>query len=935
MSLSARSASESIEAQVLDVVDELVAELRGHDTYRRASASDSLERDLGISSLERVELLVRLERALGVRLGDEAMAHAENPADLARAILAADPNVTESLPSVHTRSETAVAAPASARTIVDAFEWHAQRSPDRVHIHLRQDDGTEQPLTYGDVWRASLDVADGLTARGLGRHDTVAIMLRTEPAFFSAFFGTLLAGCIPAPMYPPFRADRIEEYALRQVAILRNANTRLMITFAEVERVTALLVGQAPALSAVVTIETLAREGEAAPSLALRRRRDDGDPALIQYTSGSTGQPKGVLLTHANLLANIRALEAGLAVPADEVGVSWLPLYHDMGLIGAWLGMLYLGAPLALMSPLAFLSRPARWLWALHAHRGTLSPAPNFAYDLCSLRIPDHELEGLDLSSVRVLLNGSEAVQPETLARFATRFAPYGLRREALTPVYGLAECSVGLAAPPTGRGPRIDVIDRREFQESGEAREVALGGEHESLQIVGCGRALRGHDIRVVGDSDRPLGDRREGRVQFRGPSATSGYYRNPDATRELIRSDGWLETGDLGYFAEGELFLSGRQKDLIIKGGRNLQPHEAEEVAATVSGVRKGCVAAFGVADPSRGTERFVIVAETRVRESHERSDLEAAIIERVATSLGVPPDTVVLTGPGAVLKTSSGKIRRSATRDAFERGRLDTRHSPVVQWARLGIRAGVGYVRRSLDRAARLVFTTWVIALLVVTGLCVWAALSLGPQGQWANRLVGSWVGLLFRLAGCPVEVNGLENLAGLQQAVFVANHSSFFDSVLIMSVLPVPLRFAVKARLAGFPFLGTAIRKGGHIPIEKGDLSQQIEGAGAVVAPLQAGESLFVFPEGTFVAAPGLLPFRLGAFRAAVEAGCPIVPVAIRGTRKMFPAGTMLLTRGPVTVTIGEPIHTTSKEWPEIVRLRDRAREVIQRGSDEPG
>ncbi len=654
MSPSARSASDSIEAQVLDVVDELVAELRGHDTYRRASARDSLERDLGISSLERVELLVRLERALGVRLGDEAMAHAESPADLASAILAADANVPESTPVVHSHTEAAVTAPASAHTIVDAFEWHAERSPDRVHIHLRQDDGSEQPLTYGEVWRASLDVANGLAARGLGRHNTVAIMLRTEPAFFSAFFGTLLAGCVPVPMYPPFRADRIEDYALRQVAILRNADARLMITFAEVERVTALLVGQAPTLSAVVTTDALAREGAGAPSLPHRRHRDDSDPALIQYTSGSTGQPQGVRLSHANLLANIRALAAGLETSADEVGVSWLPLYHDMGLIGAWLGMLYLGAPLALMSPLAFLSRPARWLWTLHAHRGTLSPAPNFAYDLCSLRIPDDELEGLDLSSVRVLLNGSEAVQPATLARFAKRFAPYGLRPEVLAPVYGLAARSVGPAAPPMGRGPRIDVIDRRQFQESGEAHEVAAGEERERLQVVGCGRALPGHDIRIVDDSDRLLSDRREGRIQFRGPSATSGYYRNPEATRELIRPDGWLETGDLGYFAEGELFLSGRRKDLIIKGGRNLQPHEAEEVTATVPGIRKGCVAAFGVTDATHGTERFVIVAETRLRGPQERSGLEAAIIERVSTALGVPPDKVVLTGPGADSET-----------------------------------------------------------------------------------------------------------------------------------------------------------------------------------------------------------------------------------------------------------------------------------------
>ena len=934
MPSSAETTPQHVESQVLAVVDELVAELRGHDTERLASTRDSLERDLGISSLERVELLIRLEKALGVRLGDEAMSDAETPADLVSAILAADPTPAESRPTVRTPASSAVPAPTSARTIVEAFEWHAQRSPDRVHIHLRQDDGHELPLTYGELWRRSLDVANGLLARGLGRRDTVAIMLRTEPAFFPAFFGTLLAGCIPAPMYPPFRADRIEDYAVRQVAILRNANARVMITFAEVDRVAALLVGQTPNLSAVVTTDALATEGATAPSKIRGRARDDRDPALIQYTSGSTGQPKGVLLSHANLLANIRALEAGVEAPADEVGVSWLPLYHDMGLIGAWLGMLYLGAPLALMSPLAFLSRPSRWLWTLHAHRGTLSPAPNFAYDLCSLRIPDDELEGLDLSSVRALLNGSEAVQPETLARFARRFEPYGLKPGVLTPVYGLAECSVGLAAPPVGRGPRIDTIDRQTFQESGRAVELPSEDGRDSLSLVGCGQALPGHEIRIVDESDQPVGNRREGRVQFRGPSATGGYYRNAEATRELVRPDGWLETGDLGYLAEDELFLSGRRKDLIIKGGRNLQPHEAEEVAAGVPGVRKGCVAAFGVADSARGTERFVIVAETRVRGPEERGELEAAVVSRVSTALGVPPDHVVLTGPGAVRKTSSGKIRRSATRDAFVAGQLESHRSPVLQWVRLAVRAAGGYARRGLARANRLAFTSWVVLLLVVTGPPVWAALAIGRPGPWANRLVGRWTRLLFRLAACPVDLVGMERLTGLSQAVYVANHASFFDPVLIMAFLPVPVRFAVKARLAHLPFLGTAIRKGGHIPIEKGDVAEKIAGAGAVVSPLQAGESLFIFPEGTFVAARGLLPFRLGAFRAAVDTGCPVVPVAIRGTRDMFPAGTFLLTRGPITVTIGDPIRATSADWPEIVRLRDEAREMIGRSSGEP-
>ena len=921
------SASGSVEEHVLDIVTELVDELRGAGPPRRVGARDSLERDLGISSLERVELLVRLERAFGVRLGDTAMADAVTPHDLALTIENADPDVVDGLPALQVDSAAATPAPPSARTIVEALAWHAERTPDRVSIHLREDEG-QTPLTYGWLWRQSGRVAAGLAARGLRHRDTVAIMLRTEPAFFPSFFGTLMAGCVPVPLYPPFRADRIEEYAQRQVGILRNADTSLMITFTEVERIAGLVVGQAPSLKTVVTMDALVADATLRP-----RRFAADDPALIQYTSGSTGHPKGVLLSHANLLANIRAIQQGLSIGADDVGVSWLPLYHDMGLIGAWLGTMYFGTPLALMSPLAFLARPARWLWALDAHRGTISPAPNFAYDLCVHRVIDDEIEGLDLSSVRLLLNGSEAVSPDTLERFTRRFAPYGLNAGAVAPVYGLAECAVGLAMPPVGRPPRVDRVARGVFEESGHAAPTTLD-DASALRFVSCGRALPDHELRVVDDDGAIVGERREGRVRFRGPSATAGYYRNPEATRALVGADGWLETGDLGYIADGELFLTGRRKDLIIKGGRNLHPHEAEEIVGDVDGVRKGCVAAFGVADPDRGTERFVVVAETRATAVDERERIQSAVIARLSDALGLPPDVVVLSPPGSVLKTSSGKIRRGATRDEFLAGRLTRRRrSALVQWGRLVTQAVIGVLGRWTGRLLRVAFTAYVMTVFLVTGLVVWGVMTLGPRGCWINRLVGRWTRTLFALAGCRVNVVGRDRLRDVGPAVFVANHASYADPPLMMGVLPVPLRFAAKARLATYPFLGLAIRKAGHITIEKADQSQLIEGAIDILAPLSAGESLFVFPEGTFVATPGLLPFRLGAFRAAAESGCPVVPVAIRGTRHIFPADTCLLRPGRVRVTIGEPIRPRNQDWPEMVRMRDEARALIARETGE--
>ncbi len=922
---SPASVDAGLEQKVLDVVAELVTELRA-GAPASVGRGESLEDDLGISSLERVELLIRLERAFGVRLGDAAMATAETPADLAAAIAEADDAPTERQPERRAAKAPASTSPATAKTIVEALAWHAERVPDRVHMHLREDSGDETPLTYGWLWRVAQAVAGGLAERGLGRGDKVAIMLRTEQRFFPTFIGTLMAGCVPVPLYPPFRLDRIEEYVHRQVAILRNAEARILLTFEEVERVGGLLVRQVPSLDSVATAADVDGEPRRpAPAAA-------DDPALIQYTSGSTGQPKGVLLSHGNLLANIRSIVQRFDITSRDVGVSWLPLYHDMGLIGAWLGPLYFGAPLALMSPLAFLARPVRWLQALDAHRGTLSPAPNFAFDLCTTRIADEELDGLDLSCVRVLLNGSEPVSPETLHRFIERFAPCGLDPGAVYPVYGLAECSLGLSTPALGSAIRIDRVRRARFQASGRA-ESAADGDPNALRFVSCGRALPDHELKVFGDDGSPAPERVQGRVRFRGPSTTRGYYRNEEATRDLVGADGWLDSGDLGYVADGDLFLTGRAKDLIIKAGRNFYPHEAEAIAGGVPGVRTGCVAAFGVTDPDRGTEQFVILAETRATDDAARAALAQAVSREVGLALGVAPDRVVLAPPGSVAKTSSGKIRRGATRDAWLAGGLG-RAGVAGQWLRLGAGWACATLAGWASRAARALFTGYVQAVVLATAPIGWGLLLVIPRGGGADRIVGGWNRLVMRLAGARLEIVGRERVPVDTPVVFVANHASFIDSPIMMSTLPVPVRFAVKARLATYPLIGLAIRKGNHIPLGKRDQSERVENAGTLRAPLDAGTPLFVFPEGTFQAAPRLLPFRLGAFRAAVDAGCPVVPVAIRGTRHIWPAGTWLLRRGRVTVTFGKPLRASGSDWSEIVRLRDEAREFISEHCGEP-
>ena len=914
---------ENVERELLAIVGELVGEIRG--TAVEPMLDHSLDRDLGIGSLERVELLLRLERAFGVRLADSVMAEAVTPNNLVAAVLTAQPLVTEPLSSRHEPLSAAMPAPASAETLVDVLYWHANRTPDRVHLYLCEGEG-ETVLRYGELLAGAQRVGAGLRRLGIKSGDTVALMLRTESAFFPAFLGILLIGAVPVPLYPPFRPDQIEEYARRQSAILRNAGARVLITFSEALRVAALLREAAPLLEQVTTVQGLG--GDDAITLTGRWRSDDS--ALIQYTSGSTGDPKGVLLSHANLLANIRAFGQALEVRPDDVTVSWLPLYHDMGLIGAWLGSLYHGVPLVLLSPLTFLSRPSRWLSALHTYSGTVSAAPNFAFDLCVHKITDDDIQGLDLHTWRLALNGSEAVSPETIDRFTSRFAPYRFRREALCPVYGLAEASVALTMSPVGRLPRVDTIAREPFEQQRDARPTDPT-DPGAKRFVSCGRPLPGHDVRIVDESGRPLEERAEGRVQFRGPSVTSGYFGNPGATRAALH-DGWMDSGDLGYRADGELFITDRAKDIIIQAGRNLSAREVEEAASAVPDIRKGCVAAFGVHDPTRGTERLVVVAETRVQDRARWVALRAAVRGCVSAAVGVSPE-VVIAPPGAVVKTPSGKIKHGAIRDAYVGGTLGRRRSVALQQMRLLVSAAGRRAGRIVDWCGRLAFTAYVAVVAAATLPALWLYLIVTPPGRHADQATRRWARLALAACGLRPRIVGLEHLRGSDTAILVANHASYIDAIVLLASIPTDFHFIAKRRLTRYPLLGTIIRKGGHATIEKATVAQQLAGAEDLAQLLREGRQLLVFPEGTFVRRPGLLPFRLGAFRAAVDSGHPIVPIALRGTRRLLPAGSRILRHGPVHVIVLAPVDPTEQGWPEMVRLRDLVRTAIAQHAGE--
>jgi len=966
---------QDVQERVLGVLRGLLEELGSHGAVAELTVHSNLDRDLGLGSLERVELLTRLEQAFEIRLPDTLAAEASTPKELISAIVAAPAlqiSVEEEfsgLPAAATANEAARQASESivekAETLVEAIRYRAVHDAERTHLIITEDDERGEhhyTLTFGELYAGAQKCAEELARRGVPPGGRVSLMLPTSRQFFICFAGILLAGAVPVPIYPPFRADRIEEYAERQSAILNNAGVCLLLTFRRAEAVAKLLKPRVKSLLGVVDADKLLEAAEKAPPpapgalpahISGSRLRKGSDIALLQYTSGSTGDPKGVTLTHANLLANMRVIAKGVELDSTHAGISWLPLYHDMGLIGAWLTLLLHGVSLVVMSPLAFLTRPERWLQAMSKHRTTITAAPNFAYELCVRKISDKAMEGVDLSSMRVVMNGAEPVNPETLDRFANRFEKYGFRREAMLPVYGLAEASLGVTFPPLNRRPRVERVERETFTAQGRAVPAAEEDE-TAIAFVSVGKAFPGHEVTIVDEQENPVPERTEGFLWFRGPSATSGYFENPEATAKLMPQgpaprEGefpWLNSGDRAFLADGEIFITGRTKDIIIKGGRNLYPHEVEELAARAEGIRKGCVVAFGLKDPGSGTERLVIVAESREHSAAKRAAMVSAINDEVSRGLGLPPDRVELIPPGSIPKTSSGKLRRDGTKQLYEAGTLSQGRPPAwVQLAKLGtgtfVREGAGRLGRAIRTALEKIYGVYFIVVFFLWIVPSWLTVKQIKDEKRAGRFTSAALQVLFALTGIRLKVVGKEFMETPGAKVYACNHASYFDVLPVMMGLGVNYRFVAKGEVNQMPLIGTFLNQMGHLSFDRFDASSRLKQVDEIEEYLRQGDSVFVFPEGTFTPEDGVRPFQLGAFRGAVATGAPVIPVSLKGTRRFLRDGTILPRPTSVTITLSPPIYP-AREFPsndpnhlhEIVRLRDLAREAIGKYSGEP-
>ena len=560
----------------------------------------------------------------------------------------------------------------------------AEQRDERAYVFLSDKGDEEAVMTVGELQRRAAGVA-GRLRRSSNPGDRALLLFGPGLDFIIGYFGCVLAGAIPVPMMLPRRNSSLDSSA----SIVASCTPRFVVTNARVRTARPDLGDRfsQPQVQWVTVDEAAEPSGEAEQELPMPR---PDDIAFLQYTSGSTSDPKGVMVTHGNLIENLEMLRLGLCNTRQSSYASWVPLYHDMGLIANVLQSLYLGSLCVLLAPLTFMQRPLSWLRAIHRYRAEVAGAPNFAFDLCVQRFRADQMRDVDLSCWKVAFNGAEPVRAETLERFTATFHPYGFDPGAMHPQYGMAEATVCVSSGHRGAGPVIRAISVDAFRRN---QIAAPAGKDDTLRVVGCGKNVPGQRMAIVDmQTRRRLAPDCIGEVWLSGPHICRGYWQNPEATTATFeaRIDGdeaselWLRTGDLGFMdAAGELFITGRSKDMMIVRGMNYYPQDIEKtVYDSHPALRRHCGAAFSVLTDAG--EKVVLVQE--VERTHRRGlDIEeiiACIREAVANEHEIALDTIVLIRPGAIPKTTSGKIQRSLARQMWLQNSFEPMDATQIQ-------------------------------------------------------------------------------------------------------------------------------------------------------------------------------------------------------------------------------------------------------------
>ncbi|MFM8322757.1 MAG: AMP-binding protein [Chloroflexota bacterium] len=551
-------------------------------------------------------------------------------------------------------------------TITEPVIQRARERPNQLCLVFINDDGSETAITTAEFHRRSVRYARALQAAGVQPDDLVVLVLRHSQTLLYAFWGALYLGAVASIF--PFLTEKLdpELYRQRVKELVSHSQARAVITFPEFKQpLQELLAG---AGCQVLSTAEISEAGPGEDTLALAGQA--GRLAFLQHSSGTTGLQKGVALTHQAVLNQVQAYSQAIGLTGDDRIVSWLPLYHDMGLIAGFVMPLVAGTPLVLMSPFKWVRDPKALFQAITRHRATLCWQPNFAYNHAARVVRPAGLVGVDLSSLRAWINCSEPVFHDSHQVFLQAFAGCGVRPEALSTCYAMAENTFAVTQQPSGQAPRLDWVQTAALQAQRLALPAQAGAAGASI-VVSCGRPIPGTEVQVCDAGGQTLPERQVGEIALRSSCMLDGYYRRPELSAEAIR-DGWYFTGDMGYLAEGELFITGRKKDLIIVGGKNIYPQDLEAIANLTPGLLPGRCAAFGLLDPKLGSENIVMVCEVEDPQASEEqlAEIEKELRRRIVQRSEVAVSDIRLVEKGWVIKTSSGKISRASNREKYLR-------------------------------------------------------------------------------------------------------------------------------------------------------------------------------------------------------------------------------------------------------------------------
>ena len=538
--------------------------------------------------------------------------------------------------------------------------------------------------SYADLIQYGRCFAGALLRSGVQRGEPV-ILVMTEPEnAVIAILGCMIAGNPPAPVYPPMNLQAVSNFLKFIGHVADRSGATFLVADAQPYAFLGNVPHESPGIRGVERFGNLMRG-----SNKEEIRLEDREIAFLQFTSGSTSAPKGVIVEHRGLAANLQMIRSASRMDQSSCVVTWLPVYHDMGLIGTVLNAITLPCNLVVLPPIVFLKKPRLWLELITQFRGTHTAAPNFAYGLCVRRVPN--TEGIDLSSMTTFICGAEPVLPRTMESFVRHYSSSGLRPGAMVPAFGLAEATLAVSFSPHLRGLAVDEVDLETL--SHHRRATSSPHSLKTIRVASCGTPLDGLRVRIAAESGEILRDREVGEIQIVGGSVTPGYVGDMDATRASRTHDGWLRTGDLGYFANGELHPCGRIKDIIIIRGKNFHAHDLESLASEVHGVRTGNVAAFSIHQESG--EALIVVAESR----EEKRDQEIAknVRAHLAETAGITPDDVMIVPAGTLPKTSSGKLKRFETRSLYQSGRLFKAKPGKFAALAVAAKSTIGFLRK----------------------------------------------------------------------------------------------------------------------------------------------------------------------------------------------------------------------------------------------